>query len=68
MSKSVAVAVKGIGIKLEDVEGYAFKFKANEFSSNTDLRNWTAQNGKYTVNFSPNFDWVNKVIDSESDE
>lgn len=67
-SKSVVVSIKGLGIKLEEKPGYAFKFKANEFSSDTDIQNWTAQNGKYKVNFSSNFDWFNGGVGSERDE
>ena len=46
-----------------EVEGYAFKFKASEFSDNTSLQAWNSNN--VTLEFSENFDWVNGGLKSE---
>ena len=67
-SESITVAVKGLGVSLDEKAGYALKFKANEFSSNTDIQSWSAQNGKYKAHFSSNFDWINGGIGSEKDD
>ena len=62
---TTTVAVKSIGVDLNEKSGYAFKFKANEFSSNTNVREW--QSGTATLEFSDKFDWINGGLKSEED-
>ena len=62
----------------EEVEGYAFKLKASDFSSNEALRNWktelkdtiynnwSADKKIVDIEFSENFDWINGGLQSET--
>lgn len=58
-----AVNVIPLGIDIEEIGDYAFKFKANEFASNNAVKEWKS-NG-VTVSFSDNFDWENGGLKSE---
>ena len=49
---------------IAEVGGYAFKFKASEFSDNSSVKTWNS-NG-VTVEFSEDFDWVNGGLKSET--
>lgn len=51
------VNVKSVDIDNEEVEGYAFKFKASDFANNTAIQRWN-DNG-VTASFSERFDWIN---------
>ena len=59
---STTVAIKGIDISFEEKPNYAFKFKANEFSSNANIQNWNM------ASFSDRFDWINGGLQSEDDD
>ena len=65
--KTVSVDVENIGVTIEEKPGYAFKFKASEFSSNTNVENWKIGNN-LGLSFSDNFDWINGGLGSEVDE
>ena len=64
--KTFTVEIEAVDIDVNEVDGYAFRFKANEFASNTAVQNWT--DGTASVSFSPKFDWINGGLDSERDE
>ena len=68
---STSINVKAIDIDIQEKSNYVYKFKANEFSSNTNVKNWTngAKNeaDKVTVSFSEKFDWINGGLKTESD-
>ena len=64
--KTFTVEIEAVDIDINEVSGYAFKFKANEFASNTAIQNWT--DGTASVSFSPKFDWINGGLGSERDE
>ena len=54
-SKDFELIVNEINLDASEVAGAAFSLKANAFSSNNELRNWS-HNG-VTLTFSDNFDW-----------
>lgn len=56
-SKDMELIVNEIDLDASEVAGSAFTLKANAFSSNNELRNWS-HNG-VTLTFSENFDWEN---------
>ena len=58
--------VSELDIDNKEVGGYAFKFKATDFSSNNAIQNWES-NG-ITLTTSENFDWINGGLQSELDE
>ena len=64
--KTITVTVSSIGVTIEEKSGYAFKFKANEFASNTNVKNWKIGNS-IGVSFSDKFDWINGGLKSETD-
>lgn len=64
VSKTVQVAA--LGINNEEVKGYAFKFKASDFASNSAIQNWSS--GETNISFSDGFDWINGGLRSEKDE
>ena len=60
---SFTINVEELNIDNEEVSGYAFKFKASEFPSNSAVQNWN-QNG-VNISFSDKFDWINGGLASE---
>lgn len=64
--KTFTIEIEAVDIDINEVDGYAFRFKANEFASNTAVQNWT--DGAASVSFSPKFDWINGGLGSERDE
>lgn len=57
--------VSELEIDNKEIGGYAFKFKATDFSSNNAIKNWES-NG-VTLTTSENFDWINGGLQSEID-
>jgi hypothetical protein len=64
-SKTLTLEVDPINIDNEEIGGYAFRFKASEFSSNSAVQNWSSNS--VTATFSEDFDWINGGIKSEVD-
>ena len=64
--KTLVLEVEALDINNDEVPGYAFRFKASDFPSNTAIQNWNS-NG-VTATFSDNFDWINGGLKSERDE
>jgi hypothetical protein len=57
IEKTLILEVEALDIDNEEVGGYAFRFKASDFASNTAVQGWNS-NG-VTATFSDNFDWIN---------
>ena len=56
---------------LEEVKGYAFKFKATDFANNEAVQNWTFkdQDGiTQSINFPTTFDWINGGLQTGIDD
>ena len=66
VEKTFTIDIEKVDIDVNEVAGYAFKFKANEFASNSAIENWT--DGSASVSFSDKFDWINGGLNSERDE
>ena len=66
IEKSLTVKINKLDINIEETTGYAFKFKANEFASNSNVQSWFS-NG-INATFSDNFDWINGGLKSETAE
>jgi hypothetical protein len=66
VEKTFTIDIEKVDIDISEVAGYAFKFKANEFASNSAIENWT--DGSASVSFSDKFDWINGGLNSERDE
>ena len=64
--KTLILEVDSLDIDNDEIEGYAFRFKASDFASNNAIQNWNSNN--ITAEFSPNFDWINGGLKSEKDE
>ena len=64
--KRLVFNVEALKINNEEIQGYAFKLKATDFSSNSALQDWES-NG-ITATFSDNFDWINGGIKTEIDD
>ena len=64
--EKISIVVNDLGLSIQEVEGYDFKFKASEIISNNALRNWS-QNA-IVPTFSENFDWINGGLKNEIDE
>lgn len=62
VEKTLILEVESLNIDNDEIDGYAFRFKASDFASNNAIQNW-----KY-AEFSPNFDWINGGLKSEKDE
>lgn len=60
------INITSLNIEINEIQNYAFKFKASEFSSNTNVQNWKS-NG-VTATFSEKFDWRNGGLKTELDE
>lgn len=65
--KTLILEVEALEIDNKEIEGYAFRFKASDFASNTAVQNWISHDGNKAI-FSSNFDWINGGIKSEKDE
>lgn len=63
---SMSIEVISLGITIDEVADYAFKFKASEFASNSAIQEWNS-NG-VTASFSERFDWINGGLQNELDE
>lgn len=66
IEKSITIEVEKLDIDVEEVEGYTFKFKASEFASDTNVKNWNSNGVNAT--FSTNFDWINGGLKTETIE
>ena len=64
--KTLLVDVRSLGITIEEVPNYAFKFKANEFADNASIQKWSSNN--VTASFSEKFDWINGGLKTELDD
>lgn len=62
---NMIIDVEALDIDINEVGGYAFKFKASDFASNEGVQNWSSNN--VTVDFSDKFDWINGGLQSEMD-
>lgn len=65
-SKTLTLDVEAVNIDNAEIGGYAFRFKASDFPSNSAVQAWGSTNNMAT--FSENFDWINGGIKSELDE
>lgn len=65
---TLLIEVNSIGITIEEVPNYKFKFKASDFTSNNGIIQWTAANKTIKASFSENFDWINGGLKYEYDE
>lgn len=63
---TLLIEVEPLGITINEVPNYAFKFKANEFADNGSIQNWEDKGVK--VSFSDRFDWINGGLKTETDE
>lgn len=63
---TLTLNVKALDIDNDEVGGYAFRFKASEFASNSAVQNWNSNN--VTATFSNKFDWINGGLKTEKDE
>ena len=63
---TLLIEVEPLGIDINEVPNYAFKFKANEFADNGSIQKWEDKGVK--VSFSERFDWVNGGLNTEEDE
>ena len=74
--KTLTIEVEPVDVDEEEVTGYDFRFKASEMATNDAVRAWSAEytpvgsSEPQTVSmaFSPNFDWVNGGLHTETDE
>ena len=64
--KTLLVEVTSLGIQIEEVPNYAFKFKANEFADNASVQRWSSNN--ISASFSEKFDWINGGLKTELDD
>lgn len=60
------INVKSVDIDNEEVEGYAFKFKASDFANNIAIQRWDS-NG-VSASFSERFDWINGGLKFDKDD
>lgn len=75
-TKTIVIQVEELDIDEEEVTGYDFRFKASEMATNDSVREWSStytpvgSSASRTVDitFSPNFDWVNGGLHTETDE
>jgi hypothetical protein len=64
--------IEALNITISEVGNYKFRFKASEFSSNSNVSNWNS-NG-YSATFTSldgdpeKFDWYNGGLHTERDE
>lgn len=62
----IRLTVYDLGLTVEEVPGYEFKFKASDIISNNVLQNWSQ--GSIVPTFSENFDWTNGGLQTELDD
>lgn len=62
--KDIELIVNSLALDVEEVGGYAFSLKANNFSSNEEIKNWNYRG--VNLSFSPNFDWKNGGLKFET--
>lgn len=67
IEKNIRLLVEDIGVSISEIEGYNFKFKASDITSNNALQNWSFNNS-IRPTFSQNFDWVNGGLKNELDD
>ena len=75
-SKTLVIEVEELDIDEEEVTGYDFRFKASEMATNDSVKEWsdtftpvgTGTVQTVDITFSPNFDWVNGGLHTETDE
>ena len=63
--KYLTLQINAINIDNEEVNGYAFRFKTSDYSSNSAIQAEAAKDNKIT--FSENFDWINGGLKNEID-
>lgn len=66
ISESQTINITKLDIDINEKKNYVFKFKASEFSSNTNVQQWNS-NGIYAT-FSDKFDWRNGGLKTENDD
>lgn len=64
--KTFIINVKSVDIDNEEIEGYAFKFKASDFANNTAIQRWNSND--ITASFSEQFDWINGGLKFDQDD
>ena len=64
----IVLNVISIGANIGEAEGYTFKLKASDLTSDEALRALTKENGDKLLTFSNNFDWIRGGLRSEKDE
>ena len=64
--KTIKLFVNDLGLSIQEVSGYDFKFKASDITSNNNLQNWSY--GSIVPSFSEDFDWINGGLKTEKDE
>lgn len=62
--KDFDIVVNKLDLDVDEVTGYAFALKANNFSSNSEIKNWNYRGVNLT--FSDNFDWENGGLQTET--
>lgn len=62
--KDFELVINKLDLDVSEASGYKFALKANNFSSNSEIREWN-QNG-ITLSFSDNFDWENGGLQTET--
>ena len=69
--KSFILDVIPLDLTVDEVSGYEFKFKATEFTNDTEIKNWSFKdqdNIERKIEFSETFDWINGGLKSGSDD
>ena len=61
--KDFELVVYELDLDASEATGYKFSLKANNFSSNSEIKDWTQNN--VTLSFSENFDWENGGLQTE---
>lgn len=64
--QTLKLYVHKVDITTQEAPGYAFKFKASEFSGNDMIKRWESNTA--TATFSENFDWINGGLKTEKDK
>ena len=75
-TKTLTLEVEQVDVDEEEVTGYDFRFKASEMATNDAVRAWSqtytpvgsGEPQTVSMTFSPNFDWVNGGLHTETDE
>lgn len=61
--KDFELVINHLDLEVEEVSGSAFTLKAQNFSSNSEIREW--EHNGVTLSFSDNFDWENGGLQTE---